>query len=136
MTPTPNPQRTPEEQYLNELTRFCADLRRLADKVERVGTIRSDHPVNGQRQSATSAVYAIEAEVQKIGTRLLWWFAIEADYENARMTSAQMLDQAATAILPMLEDLRSDRLPEDESVLIAEEALRGAGIIRPYPASP
>lgn len=122
---------TPDEIYLSHVTAIATDLRRVAAKVEEIGKSIRKHPITGQSPSRTDAVYEIEAVIRTI-PRLghLWWFAIEADYANARLTPGQLLDRAAGHCTPPLGDLRADLPPEEEAVLLAEAALRGAGIIR------
>lgn len=115
-----------EGYYLGEVASIAQKLRRLADTVDRLGVEVRTNSVNGQRPSRSDAVYEIDKKLREFtGLGLLWWYAIEADHASARLTPAQLLDQAATGVeKAMGDDLAHD--PEE----LAEAALRGAGVLR------
>lgn len=53
--------------------------------------------------------------------------AIRAEHPTARATPAELLDQAATGVAAIFDDTQAIR---EDPVMVAEAALRGAGVIR------
>lgn len=120
--------------YDQELARVVNSLRSLADKVERTGQAHRDRVP--RMEPHVTRVYAASEVQNEVAAWfgghnsylvVLWYAAIRAEYANARCTPAELLDAATTG----LQDVGpADPHTEDEHVLLAEAALRGAGVIR------
>lgn len=123
-----------EKEYDKQLGWLVNSLRSLADQVERTGQTHRDHvprlPDTHDRVFAASEVQnKVTAWFGGHNSYLiaLWYNAIRAEHATARGTPAELLDLATTG----LRDVGpADPHTEDEHLLLAEAALRGAGVIR------
>lgn len=124
-----------EHAYDVQLTRLVNGLHALADALERAGNCHRGHPSGYGREAHVDRVWAAsEVHRRLLGwlgqhngdLMLLWYAAVKAEHAGARSTPAEMLDRAATAV----GDAGMLAGPDGAEVLVAEAALRGAGVLR------
>lgn len=122
--------------YDTQLARLVNSLHALAAEVEQVGNARP-RPVgmSSRRVQPNRTILASDVHDRILGwvgqknssLTCLMFAAIDAEHVTARGTPAELLDAATTG----LQDVGpADPHTEDEHVLLAEAALRGAGVIR------